>query len=157
MHTACVWSEKLPFAGYSVVKDHSGGNIAPRNLSVVAGRFPPDPHRSLTRGAPMPHSVRSRQSLGLRPEPRLGRSRGPFAPLRPLAARSLAFARYVATRTRVAQPKSLAKTVRTSVASRGFQLPASRIGQGRRQLNDRARSGGLRAPRRARRPAADAN
>ena len=21
MHTACVWSEKLPFAGYSVVKD----------------------------------------------------------------------------------------------------------------------------------------
>ena len=69
------------------------------------------------------------------PEPRLGRSRGPFAPLRPLAARSLAFARYVATRTRVAQPKSLAKTVRTSVASRGFELPASRIGQGRRQLN----------------------
>ena|SRR5215471_15265997 len=24
MHTACVWSEKLPFAGYSVVKDHFG-------------------------------------------------------------------------------------------------------------------------------------
>src|SRR2546428_504017 len=47
MHTACVWSEKLPFAGYSVVKDHSG----------------------------------------LRPEPRLGRSRGPKAPLRSLAAR----------------------------------------------------------------------
>jgi len=42
MHTACVWSEKLPFAGYSVVKDHSGGNIAPRNLSAAAGRFPPD-------------------------------------------------------------------------------------------------------------------
>ena len=47
MRTACAWSEKLPFAGYSVVKDHSG----------------------------------------LRPEPRLGRSRGP-APLRFLAARS---------------------------------------------------------------------
>ena len=24
LHTACVWSEKLPFAGYSVVKDHPG-------------------------------------------------------------------------------------------------------------------------------------
>jgi hypothetical protein len=49
MHTACVWSEKLPFAGYSVVKDHSGGNIAPRNLSEIAGRFPP--------GTPVAHSL----------------------------------------------------------------------------------------------------
>jgi hypothetical protein len=62
MHTACVWSEKLPFAGYSVVKDHSGGNIAPRNLSVIARRFPPDPLGSLTRGAPKPRSVRSPKS-----------------------------------------------------------------------------------------------
>src|SRR5947199_649415 len=99
MHTACVWSEKLPFAGYSVVKDHSGGNIAPRNLSVVAGRFPPDPHRSLTRGAPMPHSVRSRQSLGLRPEPPLGRPRGPLPPPRPPAPRPFALPRHVATPT----------------------------------------------------------
>src|SRR5438128_7062543 len=49
MHTACVWSEKLPFARYSIVKDHSG----------------------------------------LCPEPRLGRSRGPFAPLRSLARRAV--------------------------------------------------------------------
>jgi hypothetical protein len=27
MHTACVWSEKLPFAGYSVEKDHAGLGI----------------------------------------------------------------------------------------------------------------------------------
>jgi len=60
MHTACVWSEKLPFEGYSVVKDDSGGNIAPRNLSAAAGRFPPDPRGSL-------------------------RSWGPFAPLRSFA------------------------------------------------------------------------
>src|SRR5437773_5175822 len=59
MHTACLWSEKLPFAGYSVVKDHSGGNIAPRNLLVVAGAFPPDPLGSLARGAPTPRSARS--------------------------------------------------------------------------------------------------
>ena len=24
MHTACVWSEKLPFAGYSIVKERTG-------------------------------------------------------------------------------------------------------------------------------------
>src|SRR5258705_6763827 len=29
MHTACVWSEKLPFAGYSVVKDHSAPACRP--------------------------------------------------------------------------------------------------------------------------------
>ena len=27
MHTACVWSEKLPFAGYSVVKDRRASNV----------------------------------------------------------------------------------------------------------------------------------
>ena len=83
MHTACVWSEKLPFAGYSVVKDYSGGNIAPRNLSVIAGRFPPDPLRSLTRGAPTPHSVRSRETCQTwrlccrRPSEPSGGCRGP--------------------------------------------------------------------------------
>src|SRR3989442_752131 len=150
MHTACVWSEKLPFAGYSVVKDHSGGNIAPRNLSVIAGRFPPDPHRSLTRGAPMPHSVRSRQSLGLRPEPRLGRSRGPFAPLRSLAARSLAFARYVATARALRSQKAFQRPSepawRAGVSSSRRAASAS----GRRQLNYQARSGGLRGPREGR-------
>ena len=49
MHTACVWSVKLPFAEYSIVKELL--------------------------------------QSGLRPEPRLGRSRGPYAPLRSLAAR----------------------------------------------------------------------
>src|SRR5690348_6235761 len=34
MHTACVWSEKLPFAGYSVVKDHSGLCPEPRRPSL---------------------------------------------------------------------------------------------------------------------------
>src|SRR5262245_12562616 len=75
MHTACppsppsasyetavqprqmnVWSKKLPFAGYSVVKDHSGGNIAPRKLTDAAERFPPDPLGSL-------HSLRQQASL----------------------------------------------------------------------------------------------
>jgi hypothetical protein len=56
--------KKLPFAEYSVVKDHSGGNIAPRNLAVAAGRFPPDPLGSLTRGAPKPRSVRSPELIG---------------------------------------------------------------------------------------------
>src|SRR5262245_33809863 len=50
MHTACVWSEKLPFAGYSVVKDHSG-EPAPRNLAMAPGLLPPGRLRSLTHGA----------------------------------------------------------------------------------------------------------
>ena len=29
MHTACVWSEKLPFAGYSVVKELLDGPVVP--------------------------------------------------------------------------------------------------------------------------------
>jgi hypothetical protein len=29
MHTACVWSEKLPFAGYSVVKERSAVSYRP--------------------------------------------------------------------------------------------------------------------------------
>ena len=47
MHTACVWSEKLPFAGYSVVKDPAcaaSGSFGeasrmrrPANLVLVAG------------------------------------------------------------------------------------------------------------------------
>src|SRR5438876_11731810 len=109
MHTACVWSEKLPFAGYSVVKDHSGGNIAPRNLSVIAGRIPPDPHRS---GPPRTAAPVARGD--------------PFAPLRFLAARSLAFARYVATLIRC--------------GAKIFQ----------RLSNQRARSGGLRGLREGR-------
>jgi hypothetical protein len=70
MHTACVWSEKLPFAGYSVVKDHSApglafraslrGNPSPRNLTVASGTTSPGP-------------------------PWLTRSQGPFAPLRSFA------------------------------------------------------------------------
>ena len=40
MHTACVWSEKLPFAGYSVVKDHSGGS--PLGIFCGLGALPPD-------------------------------------------------------------------------------------------------------------------
>src|SRR5437667_5553301 len=95
MHTACVWSEKLPFAGYSVVKDHSGGNIAPRNLSVVAGRFPPDPLRSLTRGAPRPHSVRSRSLYQNRwqylPPPPLFGELGLLGPSEPASAQCARF------------------------------------------------------------------
>jgi len=130
----CVVGKKLPFAGYSVVKDHSGGNIAPRNLSVIAERFPPDPHRSLTRGAPMPHSVRSRQSLGLRPEPRLGRSRGPRRPA-PLPRSSLTCVRSLRRNTHSLRSQNLSKTVESESPERGSQGP----------------------PRRARRPAADTN
>jgi hypothetical protein len=65
MHTACVWSVKLPFAEYSIVKDHSGGNVTPRILSVIAGRFPPDPLGSLhSRGPKAPRrSLASVESL----------------------------------------------------------------------------------------------
>src|SRR5580693_6086947 len=42
MHTACVWSEKLPFARYSVVKDHSGGN-RPAESSGGRGALSPGP------------------------------------------------------------------------------------------------------------------
>ena len=57
MHTACVWSEKLPFAGYSVVKDHSGGNIAPRISFGGRGALSPGPPSlSRSRG---PHDPRS--------------------------------------------------------------------------------------------------
>ena len=61
MHTACVWSEKLPFAGYSVVKDHSGGIRPSESHIVVLGTTSPGP-------------------------PSLGRSQGPKAPLRSLAS-----------------------------------------------------------------------
>src|SRR6266568_3412456 len=101
MHTACVWSEKLPFAGYSVVKDHSGGNIAPRILWWSRGAFPRTPFARSLVGPKGPTPFACVNHSGLRPEPRLGRSRGPFAPLRFLAARSLAFAH-----SRVAQPQS---------------------------------------------------
>ncbi len=47
MHTACVWSEKLPFAEYSVVKDPrrppcgvSVGAEAPENLVENTGLEP---------------------------------------------------------------------------------------------------------------------
>src|SRR5215475_4283510 len=63
MHTACVWSEKLPFAGYSVVKDHSGGNIAPRNLSVSRGAFPRTPLARFTRSAKRRRSVPLAQTV----------------------------------------------------------------------------------------------
>src|SRR5262245_31111116 len=44
MHTACVWSEKLPFAGYSVVKDHSGGKYRPAEFfRRPRGAFPRTP------------------------------------------------------------------------------------------------------------------
>jgi hypothetical protein len=54
--------KKLPFAGYSVVKDLPG-ELSPLGTDGGSGRFPPDPLRSLTRGAPKPRSVRSRMSL----------------------------------------------------------------------------------------------
>ena len=39
MHTACVWSEKLPFAGYSVVKELvPSGVLAPRKAGATHGR-----------------------------------------------------------------------------------------------------------------------
>jgi hypothetical protein len=77
LHTACVrlrpsghrqielWSEKLPFAGYSVVKDHPG-EISPRGIC--------------------------RRPRGLSPGPpfQLAHAQGPKAPLRLLARRTLA-------------------------------------------------------------------
>src|SRR5688500_12871500 len=40
MHTACVWSEKLPFAGYSVVKDHSASGFALRAICALRSLGP---------------------------------------------------------------------------------------------------------------------
>jgi hypothetical protein len=66
-----MWSEKLPFAGYSVVKDHSGGIRPSELLSAVLGTTSPGP-------------------------PSLTHSWGPDAPLRSFARiqslRLLAFA-----------------------------------------------------------------
>src|SRR5690349_7049066 len=64
MHTACVWSEKLPFAGYSVVKDHSGESVPSESLTGdPRGVLPPDPLGSL-------HSLRQPASLrSARPKP----------------------------------------------------------------------------------------
>ena len=85
--------------GYSVVKDQTGG-ISPLVETCGSERFPPNPLRALTRGAPMPHSVQSRFSSdggniaprrnlrvgALPPEPpSRPHSRGPNAPLRSVA------------------------------------------------------------------------
>ncbi len=43
MHTACVWSEKLPFARYSVVKDHSAPGFALRAARSLVGPQRPTP------------------------------------------------------------------------------------------------------------------
>ena len=43
MHTACVWSEKLPFARYSVVKEPSGLDPEPRLGHSRAPRAPERP------------------------------------------------------------------------------------------------------------------
>ncbi len=59
-HTACVVG-KLPFAGYSVVKDQTGGT-SPRDQIIGSGRFPRTPW--------------------------LAHSRGPYAPRRSLAQSS---------------------------------------------------------------------
>src|SRR5207247_6873113 len=78
MRTACAWSEKLPFAGYSVVKDHSG----------------------------------------LRPEPRLGRSRGPCPTPLPRSSLTLAAShRALALRSR-----HLSKSTAHRAASSGPSL-----------------------------------
>ena len=86
MHTACVWSEKLPFAGYSVVKDHSGGNIAPRNLRWSRGAFPRTPLARFTRSANRRRSVPLAQPSNLSAEaghsgPRRGKARVNRAPV----------------------------------------------------------------------------
>jgi len=57
MHTACVWSEKLPFARYSVVKDHSAP-ASPSRLCAFHSRGPQRP-------APFTRSVRDPSELGV--------------------------------------------------------------------------------------------
>jgi len=57
-HCCVCGSEKLPFAGYSVVKDRPG-EISPSANFGARGRFPPDPLGSLACGAPSPHAARS--------------------------------------------------------------------------------------------------
>ena len=71
MHTACVWSEKLPFARYSVVKDQPGDCVPPDRLTRLLAGIPRSPLRShgarlaarripfarFTREAPSPRSV----------------------------------------------------------------------------------------------------
>ena len=57
--TSCCGRKKLPFAGYSIVKDRSGGTI-PRSVGAL-GIAPPDPLARVTRGALCPAPFRSRE------------------------------------------------------------------------------------------------
>jgi hypothetical protein len=54
--------KKLPFAGYSIVKDRSGG-ISPRGTLVIAGRFPRTPSLAPLAGPQSPAPFRSRQTF----------------------------------------------------------------------------------------------
>src|SRR5207247_4813196 len=95
MHTACVWSEKLPFAGYSVVKEllHNRGSA-------------PNPG-SVARGAPKPHSAPSQarcarlgcHSLTLSTATNFQKSPSAFALLRFGPTPSLATAAWLANRS----------------------------------------------------------
>ena len=75
--------------GYSVVKDQTGG-ISPLVETCGSERFPPNPLRALTRGAPMPHSGQSRFRIRrgeYRPSSKLaGRSASPRTPFAPSLA-----------------------------------------------------------------------
>ena len=75
--------------GYSVVKDQTGG-ISPLVEACGSERFPPNPLRALTRGAPLPHSGQSRFLIRrgeYRPSSKLaGRSASPRTPFAPSLA-----------------------------------------------------------------------
>src|SRR5262245_1685209 len=79
MHTACMWSEKLPFAGYSVFKDHllsaAGRHVAFATPDSVGPWIPLRPFlRNLLRYRPrrnasnptLTHRRRLQASLGCR-------------------------------------------------------------------------------------------
>jgi hypothetical protein len=102
--------KKLPFAGYSVVKELFliRGNIAPRKPSVASGRFPRTPWLAHSRG-PKPHSVRSPELTILRLQ--FGRLQG--QPLKPLARLG----------PRAPAEREGRRPHKTIVASWGFQGP----------------------------------
>jgi hypothetical protein len=97
MHTACVWSEKLPFAGYSVDKDHrrfgpwparqlgrSRGPKSPAPLPrilALRGKYRPAEFFRLSRGA-FPRTPFKVHSASASPSRFGAHSRGRNTPLR---------------------------------------------------------------------------
>src|SRR5438094_7912118 len=85
MHTACLWSEKLPFAGYSVDKDHSAPGFALRACVLARG----DPYAPLRLHATArilnpspPCSSRTREEQNFKDRPNQRAEAGHLGPRR---------------------------------------------------------------------------